>query len=161
MFVGRTKELDFLNSRYNSKKAELIVLYGRTTWIYKMTQMNFYEAIKFFPNYSFEDKIKEYANIQRGIYKLTDNFFKFWYAYVFPNVSTLELGDTKGVYDTYIKNSINHFCANSFENICIQYLNILNIKKELPFRFNKIGRWWDNKNEIDIFSTGEKKLILV
>lgn len=29
MFVGRKKELDFLNERYNSQKAEFIVLYGR------------------------------------------------------------------------------------------------------------------------------------
>lgn len=29
MFVGRKKELDFLNERYQSAKAELIVLYGR------------------------------------------------------------------------------------------------------------------------------------
>ena len=29
MFIGREKELEFLNERYNSKKAELIVLYGR------------------------------------------------------------------------------------------------------------------------------------
>ena len=28
MFIGREKELEFLNDRYNSKKAELIVLYG-------------------------------------------------------------------------------------------------------------------------------------
>ena len=29
MFIGREKELQFLNDRYDSKKAELIVLYGR------------------------------------------------------------------------------------------------------------------------------------
>jgi hypothetical protein len=29
MFVGRESELKFLNERYNSKNAELIVLYGR------------------------------------------------------------------------------------------------------------------------------------
>ena len=29
MFIGRKKELQFLNERYESNKAELIVLYGR------------------------------------------------------------------------------------------------------------------------------------
>ena len=29
MFIGREKELQFLNDRYRSNKAELIVLYGR------------------------------------------------------------------------------------------------------------------------------------
>lgn len=246
--------------------AEKNPLYGRATGIYKMTQMDFFDAIKFFPNYSFEDKIyvysilggiphylkefddsktieqniqenifkkgcilyneiefllhqelrettlyntiieaialgntklndiylktnidktkiivyitnlmeleiierefsvddsiKEKANVQRGLYKLTDNFFRFWYAYVFPNISALELGDTKGVYELYVKNSLNHFTADTFEDICIQYLNILNIKNVLPFRFKKIGRWWDSKNEIDILASDGQSLIL-
>ena len=29
MFIGRTEELKFLNDRYKSNNAELIVLYGR------------------------------------------------------------------------------------------------------------------------------------
>ena len=246
--------------------AEKNPLYGRSTGIYKMLQMGFYDAIKFFPNYSIQDKIyaysilggiphylkefddtktikenikenilkkgcilynevefllhqelreitlyntiiqaialgntklndiylktnidktkiivyinnlmeleiiekefsvgegiKEQANIQRGIYKLTDNFFKFWYAYVFPNTSSLELGDTDGVYDLYIEPSMNHFSASAFESVCIQYLQEMNIKNDLPFRFKKIGRWWDNKNEIDIFATDGNNLLL-
>ena len=29
MFIGRKNELKFLNDKYNSNKAELVVLYGR------------------------------------------------------------------------------------------------------------------------------------
>ena len=107
-----------------------------------------------------DSKLKEKANIQRGIYKLTDNFFKFWYAYVFPNISSLELGDVKGVYVLYIKTSLNHFASSAFENICIHYLQNMNMKNKLPFRFKGIGRWWDNNDEIDIFATDGKKLLL-
>ena len=110
--------------------------------------------------FSADDKIKEQANNQRGLYKLTDNFFKFWYAYVFPNTSALELGDVEGVYDIYIKDTLNHFASNSFENICIEYLNLENIKGALPLRFKTIGRWWDNKNEIDIYATDGKSVLL-
>lgn len=110
--------------------------------------------------FSADDKIKEQANNQRGLYKLTDNFFKFWYAYVFPNTSALELGDVEGVYNIYIKDTLNHFASNSFENICIEYLNLENIKGSLPLRFKTIGRWWDNKNEIDIYATDGKSVLL-
>ena len=41
--------------------AEKNPLYGRATGIYKMTAMGFYDAIKFFPNYSDEDKVLTYA----------------------------------------------------------------------------------------------------
>ena len=41
--------------------AEKNPLYGRATGIYKMTQMDFYDAIKFFPKFSLEDKIYAYS----------------------------------------------------------------------------------------------------
>ncbi len=41
--------------------AEKNPLYGRATGIYKMTEMGFYDAIKFFPEYSEREKILLYA----------------------------------------------------------------------------------------------------
>lgn len=41
---------------------------------------------------------KEKANSNRGTYRLTDNFFRFWYAFGFANYSQLEDGDVDGVY---------------------------------------------------------------
>lgn len=111
--------------------------------------------------FSADDKIKEQANNQRGLYKLTDSFFKFWYAYVFPNTSALELGDIKGVYDSCIEDTLNNFSSRAFESICIEYLNRENIRGTLPFRFKTIGRWWDsNNNEIDIYATDGKELLI-
>ena len=41
--------------------AEKNPLYGRATGIYKMTEMGFYDAVKFFPDYSDTDKILAYS----------------------------------------------------------------------------------------------------
>lgn len=41
--------------------AEKNPLYGRATGIYKMTEMGFYDAIKFFPDYSDRDKVIAYS----------------------------------------------------------------------------------------------------
>ena len=41
--------------------AEKNPLYGRATGIYKMTEMGFYDAVKFFPNYSDKDKVLAYS----------------------------------------------------------------------------------------------------
>lgn len=41
--------------------AEKNPLYGRATGIYKMTEMGFYDAIRFFPDYSERDKVIAYA----------------------------------------------------------------------------------------------------
>ena len=110
--------------------------------------------------FSIDESVKESANVQRGLYRITDNFFKFWYAYLFPNVSYLELGDVDGVYKSDIKESINHFASGAFESICIQYLQKMNIQNKLEFRFKKIGRWWTNSQEIDLMAYDNKNLIL-
>ena len=47
--------------------------------------------------FSVEAGTKERANANRGTYKLTDNFFRFWYAFAFTNYSDLEAGDVDGV----------------------------------------------------------------
>ena len=48
--------------------------------------------------FSVDARIKEKANTSRGMYRLTDSFFRFWYAFVFTNYSQLEDGDADGVY---------------------------------------------------------------
>ena len=52
--------------------------------------------------FSVDSKSKEKANTNRGTYRLTDNFFRFWYAFGFTNISQLEDGDVEGVYDYVI-----------------------------------------------------------
>lgn len=48
--------------------------------------------------FSISESIKEKANSNKGLYRITDNFFRFWYAFVFTNMSELEGGDVDGVY---------------------------------------------------------------
>lgn len=102
--------------------------------------------------FSMADATKEKANVQRGIYRLTDNFFRFWYAFVFPNLSELESGDVDGIWDYVVHDKMDSFVSYIFEDICKQYLRLKNQKNELSFHFTKIGRWWNKTDEIDIFA---------
>ena len=102
--------------------------------------------------FSMTDTTKEQANVQRGIYKLTDNFFRFWYAFVFPNLSELESGDVEGIWDYAIADKMDFFVSYAYEDVCRQYLRCKNRKNELPFHFTKIGRWWNKTDEIDIMA---------
>lgn len=103
------------------------------------------------------DSIKEQANVQRGLYKLTDNFFTFWYAFVFPNISELEAGDADGIYEYAIKPVLDQYTSRVFEDICREYLRRLNRQNKLPFHFTNIGRWWNKANELDIMATDRDK----
>lgn len=91
--------------------------------------------------FSVDSKIKERANTGRGIYRLTDNFFRFWYAFGFANYSQLEDGDVDGVYEYVVKPVLHEFASFAFEDVCREFVRMLQKKNELPFRYSKMGRW--------------------
>jgi len=107
------------------------------------------------------ESIKSTINVQRGLYHIADNFFSFWYRFIFPNLSELEAGDVDGVFEYSIKPFIDSFASKAFENVCIQFLRSLNIKGMLPIRFKKIGRWWEKDCEIDIIAFSNKEECIV
>ena len=91
--------------------------------------------------FSVDAKMKEQANSNRGTYHLTDNFFRFWYAFGFANYSQLEDGDVDGVYEYVIEPSLHKFVSFSFEDVCREFVREMQKKNELPFRYAKMGRW--------------------
>ncbi len=91
--------------------------------------------------FSVDAKTKEQANSGRGTYRLTDNFFRFWYAFGFANFSQLEDGDVDGVYEYVVKPALHEFASFAFEDICREFVREMQKKNELPFRYAKMGRW--------------------
>lgn len=91
--------------------------------------------------FSVDVNTKERANSNRGTYRLTDNFFRFWYAFGFANYSQLEDGDVDGVYKYIIEPELYGFASFSFEDICREFIKEQQKKNALPFRYAKMGRW--------------------
>ena len=94
----------------------------------------------------------------RGIYKICNNFINFWFRYVLPNKSILELGNTGEVLKQIIAER-NLFISKAFEEIAKQFLLRMNgaIIDSIQIRFNIIGRWWKKEKEIDIIAINEKE----
>lgn len=111
--------------------------------------------------FSVDASIKDQANTSRGLYQVTDNFFRFWYSFVFPNLSELEAGDAKGIYQYVVEPELERYTSYIFENVCQQYLRRQNRKQQLPFYFTKIGRWWNKTDEIDIMAVDYQKANLL
>lgn len=84
---------------------------------------------------------KEKANSNRGTYRLTDNFFRFWYAFGFANYSQLEDGDVDGVYEYIIEPALHEFASFAFEDVCREFVREMQKANALPFRYSKMGRW--------------------
>lgn len=106
------------------------------------------------------------GNRKKVRYAIKDNFFDFWFKYVNPNLSELELGNVDKVAND-IANVFDPFVGKKFEQVTEEALLILNRKKELPFAFDKVARFWDNPKsgpvEIDRIAVNEKekKLLVV
>ena len=87
--------------------------------------------------------VKEHAGSGRGLYQLTDAYFRFWYAFLYGSHSELEAGDVAGVWQHLIVPQLHEFVSRTYEKVCIEYLRVRNQAGELPFHFIKIGRWWE------------------
>ena len=118
--------------------------------------------------FSVNDGTKERANTNRGLYRLTDNFFRFWYAFVFTNYSELESGDADGVFEYAIKPNLHEFASFAFEDVCREYVRKMQRNGKLPFRYQRMGRWWGKttvrrkdktevqETEIDLLAVSQK-----
>ena len=98
---------------------------------------------------------------RRGIYRLKDNYLRFWFRYVHPNRSQLERGGTYPILENQVLPEIDHFSSLAFEEICQQYFWQNGLSEKLSFLPDNIGRWWSANEEIDLVVVGEKDAVLV
>jgi AAA+ ATPase superfamily predicted ATPase len=97
-------------------------------------------------------------NSKKSLYFLDDMMFRFWYRFVFPNISGITSGLGRAVYDHEVADNINAFMGLVFEEICKQYIFINAGRNMAPFFTGKAGRWWGNnpkekrQEEIDILA---------
>lgn len=92
--------------------------------------------------FSIDTGLKEQANTKRGTYRLNDNFFRFWYAFGFPNLSQLEDHDVEGVYQYIVEPALHAYASLAFEDVCREFVRRYQKQQKLPFRYAKMGRWF-------------------
>lgn len=96
---------------------------------------------------SLKTKSKQ-ISASKGIYVLTDNFFRFWFAFAFRNFTDLERDDAEGVWYNEVEPNLHDFSSKAFEDVCLDYLYILNKSNKLPFRMSTAGRFWGKTNKV-------------
>jgi len=99
-------------------------------------------------------------NIQKsrkGLYRISDNFFRFWFQYVFPFKSDLEVGRHE--------HAVAQFDAQFtmlesivYEHVCQEL--IFDFEEQL-FPIERIGKWWAPEKEIDIVGISEREQKIV
>lgn len=87
---------------------------------------------------------------KKGLYKIKDNYLRFWFAFVYPNMSFIESGHSRIVMDKIRKSLVRNHIAFVYEDVCKERMWEMNAEGVWPFYFSKLGRYWDAKEEIDI-----------
>lgn len=107
-------------------------------------------------------KTEPLCSKHRPQYIFQDNFFAFWYKFVFRNMSSLEIENYDFVQQK-IQNELPAIEGGVFENIFRELLISYNGKsiKGAPISFTEIGAWWRRKEgDIDVVATGKNTLII-
>ncbi len=87
---------------------------------------------------------------KKGLYKIKDNYLRFWFAFVYPNMSFIESGHSRIVMNKIKKSLVPNHVAFVYEDVCKERMWELNADNVWPFNFTKLGRYWDARTEIDI-----------
>jgi len=92
---------------------------------------------------------------RKGLYFIDDNFFNFWFRFVFRNRALLEENRTNEVLGEMSK-ILPQFLARNYEKIAVEILQAAINNKKIPLNFERCGRWWDKNEEIDIVATNSR-----
>lgn len=88
---------------------------------------------------------------KRSLYSLQDPFIAFWFECVYPFVSDLALGETGPAVQRF-RQILPHLLGRSYERIALEMIRHGNA---LPAPLQRVGRWWDHQDEIDIVGINE------
>ncbi|MGM0623938.1 MAG: ATP-binding protein, partial [Campylobacterota bacterium] len=95
-----------------------------------------------------------------GRYRIKDKFLNFWFHYVYKNYSYLEIGQIDLVADEVAINFNDRFVSFAFEDYVLHEL-MRNPRKYIDFIPKKAGRWWNNKQEIDIVAFDDDHMAFI
>ncbi len=95
-------------------------------------------------------------------YKIKDNFFRFWYKFVYPFREHIEIGNTQFISDK-ISRDFESYCGRIFEDIVEEFFILINGKKirNKKIEFEKMGKWWEANEDIDLVLDCRTEIIFV
>ena len=97
-----------------------------------------------------------YGRRKRGRYYIKDNFFNFWFRFVYPNFGDLELGLVDEVW-AKIERELNAYYGKSFEKLVREMLR----QRIIDFGQKKVARWWHKGEEIDAIAELDNGMLFV
>lgn len=141
MAAGRNK-LNDIYARTGFSRAKISV------YIKNLIELDVVEKVFSFD--ASESASLVHANVQKGLYRIKDNYLRFWYRYVFPNLSAILLGQGEQVYEKQIAKDFAMYMQESFSDVCSEYLKLMNQYGRLASRYETWGTWYGKAGMIDV-----------
>ena len=87
-------------------------------------------------------------------YRISDEFFSFWFRFIYHNYTALEEGSER-VFERF-KAEFPAFVGKTYERIALEFVRRL----DLGFKPERVGRWWHRKEEIDVVAYNRNDVVL-
>jgi AAA+ ATPase superfamily predicted ATPase len=105
---------------------------------------------------------------RKGIYRIVDPCFRFWYRFVAPMVADIEAGGGALAARAVTESSLDEFLGRAFEELCAAWLMRQALAGALPIEVTSVGSWWGTdsaakqQTDIDVLAADkvEKRLII-
>ena len=91
------------------------------------------------------------AKSKKGIYVVSDPFFRMWFGAIYPYMSFFEFAETEPAYSR-IEPLISKLIAECYEEVCRQWIR----ERALEFHAACVGRQWSSAYEIDVAAVNAK-----
>ncbi|MDI3474692.1 MAG: uncharacterized protein PWQ79_1130 [Thermococcaceae archaeon] len=89
-------------------------------------------------------------------YSLRDEFFNFWFRFVYHNYQHVEEGDFDTLRDDF-EGNFPAFVGREYEKIVREFVR----RSDLGFKPLRVGRWWHKGEEIDVVAYDRKNVLLM
>jgi len=100
--------------------------------------------------FSYDTEGKE--NTQKGIYRISNHYVNFYFTYIYPNLTDLEVLKPLEFYKTYVADTLKTYVAEYFKTVCRQHIEKWNKWNQLPVEIDRLGEWVGKLGSIDIIA---------
>lgn len=103
---------------------------------------------------------------KKTFYMLNSTMLQFWYKYVFPFLSEIELGQGGNILRKRVMPDLQEYCQSIFPRICLSYCRQLNSTGSFNRDYGQLGWWWRSNDtlfseKLYLMAVREKEAMLI
>ena len=104
---------------------------------------------------------------RKGIYRIREASFAFWYRFVMPRLALVECGLGKLAAKRLTDEVLNTYLGHWFERVCAQWLSEQALMGVLPLDVTGVGSWWGTNpaahetTDIDVLAGDDAGRLLI